>query len=207
MTKTKNKSHDLKVTKEIVFSDISDAHAYHKLLFIWINELIRAKVYINFLAIFPYLQKAVVREYILTLGKLFSSNAAEECLLKLMDAAKAVPNEAFDLKLEKNPTAPHEQLRKQREKFFKNVDEYIEKIKKIEKKINPLRNTYIAHNFPMRIMNTTSTFDETIEWIKFAEEIIVCAMDGAAESCPREGDFIFKGIDDMMKRFVFMAKS
>lgn len=200
MPGNKNKRSFLKVTKEIVINDIIDANTYYKLLFIWANELRKSKIYTDYVGVFSYLEKAIIRQYIITLSKIFSVKANEECLLKIIHLARQVSDNIFDYKLERCNDAPREQLINQRTVFFKEADRYVGQINRIEKKLNPLRNTYIVHNFPMRKNNTISTFNESLEWLNFAEEVLVCAMDGACESCLRKGNFVFTNIDDMMKR-------
>jgi hypothetical protein len=199
-----NQGYDLDVTKEIVCEDIIVANICYKLLFHWVNGLLskNKKFYSRYEGMFFYIREAIVNQYVFTLAKLFASDK-EASLSKLILQTKEVSDELFELRLERYATAPHKKLREQREEFFNKSEDYLKKIRKIKKKINPLRNTQRAHNFPLTKSKTKTIWNNSKEWLIFAETIFVRAMDAAGKSAVRVGNFVPAEIDIQIRDFIY----
>lgn len=180
---------NLYITKDCVDREIRDANAYYKLLFKWVNGILKNKMfYRNFNIIFHYIKDALETKYILSLTKIFAVRQ-EESLLKLIRQAKNISNKDFELKLEREPDFIHDQMREERKEFFKKFDIYVTEIAKIEKRVNPLRNIQKAHNFPLRPQGKKVSYQDTQVWLDFAEKVFVNAMDAICETSPRIGEF------------------
>jgi len=197
----------LSVSKQCVHREIGDANVYYGLCFDWINGIVENKsFYKNFSSIFNYVKEALETKYILALAKLFAK-PPEECLWKLVFEAKKVSDKEFELKLEREPSFIHEQMRDARKTFLEKSDIYINKIRKIEEQINPLRNMQRAHNFPFRVQGKKVTWQDAKEWLTFAEEVFVNAMDAVCETSGSVGNFFPETLNTDIRYFVSIVKS
>lgn len=189
------------ITKQCVDRDICDANVHYALLFDWVNGiLVNEAFYRNFEGMFFHVRDAIETKYILALSKLFGS-FNEAGLWKLIIQTKDVPEEIFENRLLRDPEFVREDMRREREKFFNNFDNYIRKIQAIEDKINPLRNIQKAHNLPWRPNGTSVTWEDTKGWLTFAEEVYVNAMNAICEGSATVGEFIPEELRAQMKYF------
>ncbi|MCR4336533.1 MAG: hypothetical protein NUV91_01840 [Candidatus Omnitrophica bacterium] len=181
---------NLDITKKNVEREILEARIYRNLLSNLIMGIRKSSFYNNHKEVFHYIEGTLETSYILALCKIFAKSK-EESLWKLLDLVRQVEDKTFENRLRSFPHAPHEQLRQQREKILHNISSYIERIQEVEELLNPFRNTRRAHNFPLLIGKAREiTYGQTEEWLDFAEEVFIAAMDGVCSSACRVGDFI-----------------
>ena len=201
--KKKQEYNQLHIAKECVHREICNANIYVKLLFDWVNGILENKdLYKNFAGMFTYIRWAIEAQYVMTLGKLFAVKSGEVGLIALIIEARKMPDEFFEVLLGREQPFTHQQLKQARTDFLKNANSYIQRVREINKQINPLRNIQIAHNYPLRSSNISVTWDKTKKWIVFAEEVFVQAMDATCESTVRVGDFVPTELYSQMKHFV-----
>ena len=206
MSKLKKKSENINITKNCVFREICDANIYYNLLFIWINRIKLNKIfYKDFKGIFNYIEEAFITKYIFALTKIFA-RSSEEGLWKLLLQAKEVPENLFELRLERDPTFIHKQIRQQREEFFRNINSYIAKIQEIKAKLVALRNKQRAHNFPFMPDGQKVIWTETKEWLTFAENTFFYAMTAVCEGSCSPGHFIPEELNVEMKHSASIIK-
>ena len=159
------KGESLTVVKKIVHNDITDANMCRALLFDWGNGIIRgnSRFYTRFMTIFKFIEESLISRYVLSLAKLFAGSK-EASLRKLMELVTYIPDNEFELKLERYPESPQERIRQERISFFKNLDSHVESIKEIKESISPLRNIQRVHNnISWENKNGEITFDKTKE--------------------------------------------
>jgi hypothetical protein len=63
-----------------------------------------------------------------------------------------------------------------------------------------------AHNFPLRIQGKKVTWQDTKEWLTFAEEVFVNAMDAVCETSGNVGNFFPETLNTDIRYFVAVAK-
>ncbi len=191
----------LKVIETCVSRDLCEANIFHALLFKWNNGLVQSEGFEReFGGLFSFIRDALETKYILALGKIFG-RSSEASLWNLMQKSKEVSEENIELKLERQ-TFSKDRLKQQRKEFLSHFDEYEEKIKDISDKINPHRNIQRVHNFPWRTHDGKETWNETREWLTFAETAYVQAMDGICEGCCRVGDFYPSTLNGEIEYFI-----
>ena len=134
------------------------------------------KFYEKFDAIFHYVRDALDTKYILALSKLFG-RTGEESLWKLIQQTKLIPERAFEIRLERMRDGLRDRFKKRRDEFWRDDRNYEKRIKEIRSKLKPLRNSQRAHNFPLTESNGNTTWNETKDWIEFAEIVYAHAMD------------------------------
>ncbi len=201
MSKSKKIKLRLNVTKVHVERELREANIYRQLMFDWINGLVSEKNVIKrFDAIFYYVRVAFETKYILALSKLFSGTD-EESLWKLIISAIKVEEDFFELKLERANISFKDRLREKRKEFHKRYNNYIQRIKQIRNRLKPLRNTFIAHNYPDVKEERKTIWNELKEWTEFGEKVYIEAMDSVCEPRTAFGDFTLDDIDMEIKDF------
>ena len=197
----------IEVTKACVERDIYDANIFHTLMFRWVNGLVAINGFErNFQGLFRYIRDALETKYIFALAKLFA-NSKEAGLWKFIQQAKAYPDEAIEIRLERVDELLRDRFRTKRQEFLSNFDHYEKRIREISEVINPYRNIQRAHNFPWRENDKETTWIDTKEWLTFAETVFVQAVDGICHSCQRVGDFFPAELNGEMDYFVSLFQS
>ena len=196
------------VTKECVQRDIFDANIFHSLMFKWVNGLIAIKGFErNFDGMFRWVRDGLETKYIFALAKLFA-RSKEAGLWRFIQQSKEYSQEAIDIKLERVHDFLRDDLRNKRQEFLKNFDAYEKRIREISDVIEPYRNIQRAHNLPWRQNDGKKvTWEDTKEWLTFAEQVFVQAVDGICESCCRVGEFFPAELNGQMDYFVSLLKT
>jgi hypothetical protein len=197
----------IEITKACVERDIYDANIFHALMFRWVNGLVAINGYErNFQGMFHYIGNALETKYIFALAKLFA-NSNEAGLWKFIQQARDSSNEAIEIRLESVNELLRDRFITQRQEFLSNFDQYEKRIREISEVINPYRNIQRAHNFPWRGNDKETTWNNTKEWLTFAESVFVQAVDSICHSCQRVGDFSPAELNGQMDFFVSLFKS
>src|SRR3990167_4637914 len=112
----------IEVTKACVERDIYDANIFHTLMFRWVNGLVAINGFErNFQGLFRYVRDALETKYIFALAKLFA-NSKEAGLWKFIQQAKAYPDEAIEIRLERVDELLRDRFRTKRQEFLSNFD-------------------------------------------------------------------------------------
>ena len=196
MTEKKN---SFLLSKECVNREIGEAHVYHALLFKWNNGLHVLPEFNREVGdLFHFVRDAIETKYILCLSKLFAPSN-EAGLWHFIELVKAISDQDIELKAREGRD---ERATKSRAEFLARYTEYETKIREINKMVNPYRNIQRVHNYPWRVHEGKETWDETQEWIEFAEKIFVQAMDGIYEGSRRVGGFYPTQLDSTIEYFI-----
>ncbi len=195
------------VAKACLERDLMEGNIYHRLLFRWMNGIIANKKFRrNAEAIIQHIGDALETKYVLALAKLFA-DTSEYGLWKMIQLVKDIPQAQIDSGLEQLPSflrGRHNQLRVD---FLGNFDHYVHEIKAIREKIKPLRNVQRTHNCPLTPESAPVLWKDSKEWLTFAEELYVQAMDGICEGSLRVGHFLPTEIDSQIDWFTSVSKS
>ncbi|MFA5160361.1 MAG: hypothetical protein WC484_07660 [Candidatus Omnitrophota bacterium] len=191
----------LDVTKECVYRELCDANIYYSLMFKWINGLVGIKTFNReFEGLCHFLKDALETKYIFALAKVFA-RSKEAGLWRLIRQVKDVSKAFIEIKLERHAHIRDESTRNRKE-FLSRFDEYEKKIKEISDKISPYRNIQRAHNIPWWNHDSEETWNQTKEWLSFAETVYVQAMDGICGGSCRIGEFYPSELNGQIKYFV-----
>jgi len=190
MKRERNSIDRLSIAKECVDREIRDANVYYKLLFELINGLLENKnFYKNFDKLFFYIREALETKYVFALAKIFASSK-EESLWRLIVEVKKIPDVDFYLKLKREQGYMQGQIKNERLIFFNSYNSYIIEINKIKSKISFLRNTQRAHNYPLWSKKEKITWQQTKDWLSFAEKVFSNSVEAICESSPSPGSFV-----------------
>ena len=194
------------VAKDCVWRDLTQGNIYHRLLFRWMNGIIASKnIQKNAGAIIHYVGDALETKYVLALSKLFA-DTREQGLWKLILLVKDIPEAQIDSSLEQMPSFLRARPRQVRADFLENFNSNVDAIKAIREKIKPLRNMQRAHNSPLTPESAPVLWKESREWLTFAEELYVQAMDGICEGSVEVGHFLPTEIDSQIDWFISVAR-
>ena len=194
------------VAKDCVWRDLTQGNIYHRLLFRWMNGIIESKnIQKNAGAIIHYVGDALETKYVLALSKLFAGTK-EQGLWKLILLVKNIPEAQIDSSLEQMPSFLRARPRQVRADFLENFNSNVDAIKAIREKIKPLRNVQRAHNSPLTPESAPVLWKESKEWLTFAEELYVQAMDGICEGAIRVGHFLPAEMDSQIDWFISMIR-
>ena len=189
------------LAKDCVWRDLTQGNIYHRLLFRWMNGIIASKsIQKNAGAVIHYVGAALETEYVLSLSKLFA-DTGEQGLWKLILLVKDIPQGQIDSALEQLPSFIRARHRQVRSDFLGKFDNHVDEIKAIREKIKPLRNMQRAHNYPLTPESAPVLWKESREWLTFAEELYVQAMDGICEGASRVGHFLPTEMDSQIDWF------
>jgi len=151
---------DLRLTANRVADDMRLTEGFYYLLFDMVAPLIRVKPIKNNLeSLLVYSGWSLDISYIVTLYKIFDKEQLSlpyfiTQITLLSDESKTLMKDIEEYN-----------------KFIKNANGYLVKIKQIETKLNPMRNTFRAHNYPNRKNIPTLKWIQTKEWLRWGEDI------------------------------------
>jgi len=200
-------SNGLTVAKSCVQRELLDANAYHRLMFSWNNRLLgEAKEFAETAGlVLSYIRYGLETKYIFALCKIFAGSN-EESLWKYIQMVKDYPDENIALKLERVDERFRDSFKDKRQAFLGSYDAYEKEILSIKDKLSPYRNTQRAHNLPSIPERGKVFWDQTRDWLTFAETVFEQASDGICEGCLRVGQYLPTEFDSQIDFFVSSVK-
>lgn len=186
--KKRTRLKDIKKITKSIETDLRWAESFYYILFNVLAPLQKPQEFRkNYPSLFLYAGWSLDIAYIVVLYKIFSADNSIglttliEQIRNLHDEDKRlIDREAYDT-------------------FLSSSETHMREIKKIERKLNPLRNTFRAHNYPAR-KNLTLVWAQTKKWLKKGEDIFNEALE--LVGLPSWGYFLEDNLKDERK-FLF----